>query len=208
MVAAVSSDQPEIDLCSRNVDRLVRLFQGEIVVLGGSFDVSAAIAELRLRGFGGAVGQKEATGFRLTVEPEFVRECFGEATLKVNGKEVKVSRASLVLLHQSEVTWAETPALDELISLLRLERVVPRDVSELREAARRVGIEWAIDFGSTRSVPVSDPDSAELLDFAIGLQWVTLSWPICSSSRLLSVRDVRWRNFRIRRCSGRAIGRA
>jgi hypothetical protein len=84
--------------------------------------------------------QKEAGAFRLELEPEFVHECFGEATLRVNGREVMVSGAGLLLRHQSEMT------LDELISLLRLERAVPRVVSELREVVKRVGLEWAIDF--------------------------------------------------------------
>jgi hypothetical protein len=61
--------------------------------------------------------------------------------LRVNGKEVAVSEAGLLLLRRSELTLDETPALDDLISLLRLERVVPRDVSELREVARRVGLQ-------------------------------------------------------------------
>jgi hypothetical protein len=90
-VAAVSSDRSQIDICSSQVDRLVRLFQGETVVFGGSFDASTAIAELRLRGFGAAIGLKEAEELRLLLEPEFVRGCFGEAALRVNGKEMKVS---------------------------------------------------------------------------------------------------------------------
>jgi hypothetical protein len=44
-VAAVSSEHSQIDLRSGRIDRLVRLFQGETVVLGGGFDASAAIAE-------------------------------------------------------------------------------------------------------------------------------------------------------------------
>jgi hypothetical protein len=165
-VADISSNQTEVVLKSSGIDRVVRLFQGEIVVLGGSFDVSAAIAELKLRGFGAAGWQWEAGEFRLSLEPEFVRSCFGDATLLVNGKEVEVSGAGLLLLRQSELTLAETPALDELISLLRLERVVPRDVSELREVARRVGLEWAIDFGSAGEARASDEDLADLVDSA------------------------------------------
>jgi hypothetical protein len=63
------------------------LFRGETVVLGGAFDISAAIAELNLRGF--ATVEKEAEGFRLLLDPEFVRSCFRGATLRVNGKELK-----------------------------------------------------------------------------------------------------------------------
>jgi hypothetical protein len=77
----------------------------------------------------------------------------------VNGKEVGVSGAGL-LLRQSELRVEDTPALDELISLLRLERVVPRDVSELREVARRVGLEWAIDFDCA----AADPEVADLTE--------------------------------------------
>jgi hypothetical protein len=44
-----------------------------------------------------------------------------------------------------------------------LERVEPRDVSELRELVKRVGLEWAIDFANV--VPVGDPDLAGLVDF-------------------------------------------
>jgi hypothetical protein len=158
-VAAVSSDHAQIDFRSK-IDRIVRLFQGETVVLGGLFDASEAIADLKLRGFEAAVGQKEAGGFRLSLEPEFVRGCFGEAALRVNGKEVEVSGAGLLLLRRSELTLDETPALAELISLLRLERVVPRDVSELLEVARTVGLEWAIDFDCAGLSQVSDPDRA------------------------------------------------
>jgi hypothetical protein len=164
-VAAVSTDQREIDLQSSQVDRLVRLFQGETVVVPRVFDVSAAIAELRLGGFGAALGLKGAGGFRLSLEPEFVRRSLGEATLRVNGKEVEVSRAGLLLLRQSELTLEETPALDELISLLRLERVVPRDATELREIVKRVGLEWAIDFGCASAAAVSAADLADLNDF-------------------------------------------
>jgi hypothetical protein len=161
-VADVSWDHLQIELQSGHVDRLVRLFQGETVVLGGEFDISATIAELKLRGFGAVAGRKEAEGFRLSLEPEFVRECFGEATLRVNGKEVKVSGAGLLLLRCSELMLEETPALDELISLLRLERVVPGEVSALREVVRRVGLECAIDLAAAVLLP---------------------SWRTCSSSR-------------------------
>jgi hypothetical protein len=61
----------------------------------------------------------------------------------------------------------ETPALAELISLLRLECVGPRDVSELRELVRKVGMEWAVDFAGADAAPVSDPDLADLSDSAI-----------------------------------------
>jgi hypothetical protein len=162
-----TSDQTQINLQSKQIVRLVRLFQGERVVIGGEFDVSAAIAELKLRGFAAAVGLREAEGFRLSLEPEFVRGCFGEATLRVNGKEVEVSGAGLLLLRRSELTLEETPVLDELISLLRLERVVPRDVSELRELARSVGMEWAVDFACADAAPASDPDLGDLADFAV-----------------------------------------
>jgi hypothetical protein len=84
---------------------------------------------LKLRGFGATYGVKEGAEFRLSLEPEFVRGCFGDATLRVNGREVRVSGAGLLLLHQSELTLEDTPALEELISLLRLERVVPRDAA-------------------------------------------------------------------------------
>jgi hypothetical protein len=147
------------------IDRLVRLFQGESVVPGGPFDASAAIVELKLRGCGAAVGHKDAGALRLSLEPKFVRECFGQATLRVNGKEVAVPEAGLLLLRQSELTLEETPVLDELISLLRLERVVPRDVSELREVVRKVGLDWAVDFDCADQAPVSDPDLADLVDF-------------------------------------------
>jgi hypothetical protein len=101
-VAAASLDKPRVEVRSRQIDRLVRLFQGETVFMGGQFDVSAAVAELKLRGFAPACGQKEAGNFRLLLEPEFVRACFGEAKLRVNGKEVAVSEAGLLLLRQSE----------------------------------------------------------------------------------------------------------
>jgi hypothetical protein len=156
-VAAISSDETEIPFDWYHVDRLIRLFQGETVVLGGQFDVSEAIAELKLRGFGAAVGLEEAEGFRLSLDPKFVHECFGDATLRVNGKEIGVSGAGLLLLRQSELTLDQTPALDELISLLRLERVVARDQSELREVARRVGLKWAIEFDCTGAVPPAIP---------------------------------------------------
>jgi hypothetical protein len=152
---------------ANQVDRLVRLFQGESVVLGGHFDASTAIAKLKLRGFAAAVGRKAAESFRLSLTPEFVRGCFGEAMLRVNGKDVEVSEAGLLLLRQSELTLEETPALEELVSLLRLERVVPRNAAELREVARRVGLEWAIDFGCAGAAPVSDPDLADLVDSAV-----------------------------------------
>jgi hypothetical protein len=137
------------------------VFRGETAVLGGAFDVSAAIAELELRGFCRAIGLDDAQAFRLSLEPEFVRGCFGEATLRVNEKEVEVSKAGVLLLRQSE------SALEELISLLRLERVVPRNVSELREVTRRVGLEWAIDFDGFSAGPASDPDLADLVELAI-----------------------------------------
>jgi hypothetical protein len=92
-VAGASSDQMQINLQAKQLGRLVRLFQGEMVVTGGEFDASAAIAELKLRGFAAAVGLREAEGFRLSLDPEFVCGCFGEATLRVNGKEVEVSGA-------------------------------------------------------------------------------------------------------------------
>jgi hypothetical protein len=59
----------------------------------------------------------------------------------------------------------ETPALEELISLLRLERVVSRDAAELRGIVKRVGLEWAIDFGCAGAAAVSDADLADLNDF-------------------------------------------
>jgi hypothetical protein len=125
-------------------------------------DASAAIAELKLRAFDCAIGHGEARGYHLSLEPEFVHECFGEATLRVNGNEVEW-QTGLILLRQSVLTLDETPALGELISLLRLERFVPRDVSELREVARKVGLEWAIDFGA----PPSDPEFAHLFELAV-----------------------------------------
>jgi hypothetical protein len=76
-----------------------------------------------------------------------------------------VSEAGLILLRQSELTLEDTPALEELISLLRLERVVPRDAAELRDIVKRVGLEWAIDFGCAGAAAVSDPDLADLKDF-------------------------------------------
>jgi hypothetical protein len=100
------------------------------------------------------------------LEPEFVRSSFGDATLLVNGKKVEVSGAGLLLLRQSELTLEETPALDELISLLRLERIVHRDVSKVREVARSVGLEWAIDFVSAGETRASDPVLADLVDSA------------------------------------------
>jgi hypothetical protein len=168
-VAVMSLHKSQIDLESGQIDRLVRLFRGETVVLGGSFDASAAIAELKLRGFGAAVGEKDARCFRLALEPEFVRGCFGDATLRVNGKEVGVSEAGLLLLRRSELTLDETPALDELILLLRLERVVPRDVSELREVVVRVGLEWAIDFDCAGVTAVNDPDCPTCLTLPLRL---------------------------------------
>jgi hypothetical protein len=163
-VADISSDQRQIDLQSSQVDRVVRLFQGGTVVLGGAFDASASIAELKLRGFAAGVGQREAGGFRLSLDPEFVRSCFGEATLRVNGKEVAVSEAGLLLLRRTELALEATPALDELISLLRLERIIPQDVSQLRDVARGVGLEWAIDFDCACAVPVSTPELTDLLE--------------------------------------------
>jgi hypothetical protein len=186
-VADISSDKSWIDLRSSHVDRLIRILQGETVVLGGAVDASAAIAELKLRGFDCAIGHGEARAYHLSLEPEFVRKCFGEATLRVNGKEVEVSNAGLILLRQSELTLDETPALGELISLLRLERFVPRDVSELREVARKVGIEWAIDFGA----PPSDPEFAPLFELEVA---------VASEDSLKALRR--------RRRFGRAIGKA
>jgi hypothetical protein len=85
----------------------------------------------------------------------------------VNGKEVEVSGAGLLLLRRSELNLEETPALDELISLLRLESVVPRDLSELHELARTVGMEWAVDFACGEAAPASDADLDDLTDFAV-----------------------------------------
>jgi hypothetical protein len=166
-VAVASSDQTRIIVRSNGVDRFVRLLQGETVMLGGAFDASAAIAELKLRGFGAAVGRIEAEAFRLSLGPEFVRKSFGDATLRMNGKDVNVSKAGLLLLRRSELTLEETPALDELIALLRLECVVPRDVSALREVMRKVGLEWATQFDYPSAVRVRSPQRAGLADCAV-----------------------------------------
>jgi hypothetical protein len=180
IVASVSGDHEQIKLRSIQIGGLVRIFQGETVVLGGAADVSGAIAELKLRGFGAAVGLKEAGEFRLSLEPEFVRQCFEEVTLRVNGKEVAVSEAGLLLLRQSELTLEDTPALGELVSLLRLEHVVPRDVSTLREVVRIVGLEWAVDFDCGGPLP-----------------YATSIWPTCSTVPLQVLLATRRR----RRCS-------
>jgi hypothetical protein len=174
-------------LSSRHIDRVVRIFQGETVALGGTFDVSAAIAELRLRGFEAASGRKETGGFRLSLEPEFVRGCFGKAMLRVNGKEVEVSEAGLLLLRRSELTLEETPALDELISLLRLERVVPREVSELREVVRRVELEWAIDFDCAGV----EPELADLIELEAA---VSSPDPLEALSKTASFRTGDWQS--------------
>jgi hypothetical protein len=188
---AVSSDQPGIEIHSPRVDRLVRLLQGETVVLGGAFDVSQAIAELKLRGFDAAVGLKETGAFRLSLGSEFVRGCFRDAILRVNGKEVAVSETGLLLLRRSEVTLDETPALDELISLLRLERVVPRDVSALREVANTVGLEWAIDFDCVGATPASDPDLAYLFELEAA---VSSDDPLDALSKAASFRAGDWQS--------------
>jgi hypothetical protein len=51
-IADVSRNQTQINLHSSQVRRLVRVFQGEAVTLGGACDASAAIAKLKLRTLG------------------------------------------------------------------------------------------------------------------------------------------------------------
>jgi hypothetical protein len=190
-ISEAFSEQPEIKVHSPHVDRLVRLLQGETVVLGGAFDASQAIAELKLRGFDAAVGLKGTGAFRLSLNPEFVGRCFGGGTLRVYGKEVAVSEAGLLLLRRSELTLDETPALEELISLLRLERVVPRDASELREVTRRVGLEWAIDLDCVGAAPANDPDLADLIELEAAL---SLDDPLGALSKTASFRAGDWRS--------------
>jgi hypothetical protein len=147
---------------------------------------------------------KEGVEFRLSLEPEFVRGSFGDATLRVNGREARVSRLGLLLLRRSELTLEDSPALEELISLLRRERVVSRDAAELRGVSDSSGRSTSAalarllsdcdladlnDFDSAVATPVDDLELTKLIELEVA---VGSAQPLEALSKTASFRAGDW----------------